>query len=97
MCTDFFRAFDNEIMTMTLFFRQVTRLSLLNSKLSQSLSLHNLATSFSSDDGSSPSHTPTRQSPSPTGGAGAADAYPANSENGSSLELTLSSSLQALQ
>merc|ERR1719507_1196615 len=29
---------------------EVTRLSLLNSKLSQSLSLHNLATSFSSDD-----------------------------------------------
>ena len=70
---------------------QVTRLSLLNSKLSQSLSLHNLATSFSSDDGSSPSHTPTRQSPSPIA------ANLANSENGSSLELSLSSSLQALQ
>ena len=72
---------------------QVTRLSLLNSKLSQSLSLHNLATSFSSDDGSSPSHTPTRQSPSPV----AAASNHANSENGSSLELSLSSSLQALQ
>merc|ERR1719277_159676 len=72
---------------------QVTRLSLLNSKLSQSLSLHNLATSFSSDDGSSPSHTPTRQSPSPV----AAASNHAHSENGSSLELSLSSSLQALQ
>merc|ERR1719323_278749 len=72
---------------------QVTRLSLLNSKLSQSLSLHNLATSFSSDDGSSPSHTPTRQSPSPV----AASNNHAHSENGSSLELSLSSSLQALQ
>ena len=74
---------------------QVTRLSLLNSKLSQSLSLHNLATSFSSDDGSSPSHTPTRQSPSPTmAGANHDDC---GSGDGSSLTLNLSSSLQALQ
>ena len=80
---------------------QVTRLSLLNSKLSQSLSLHNLATSFSSDDGSSPSHTPTRQSPSPTGTA--ANRHHANNDedcgsgDGSSLTLNLPSSLQALQ
>lgn len=80
---------------------QVTRLSLLNSKLSQSLSLHNLATSFSSDDGSSPSHTPTRQSPSPTGTA--ANHHHANNDedcgsgDGSSLTLNLPSSLQALQ
>ncbi|XP_059093741.1 ecotropic viral integration site 5 ortholog-like isoform X1 [Tigriopus californicus] len=61
---------------------QVTRLSLFNSKLSQSLSLHNLASSFSSE-GSSPSHTPTRESPSP-----------ATSQ--SSLKINLSTSLQAL-
>ena len=71
---------------------KVTRLSLLNSKLSQSLSLHNLATSFSSDDGSiSGGHTPTRQSPSPPLSANH------NEEGGSSLRLSLSSSLQALQ
>merc|ERR1719270_2087586 len=42
---------------------QVTRLSLLNSKLSKSLSLHNLAASFSSStcsESSSPSATPSR-------------------------------------
>ena len=76
---------------------QVTRLSLLNSKLSQSLSLHNLATSFSSDDGSSPSHTPTRQSPSPTEANHANNYEDCGSGDGSSLTLSLSSSLQALQ
>merc|ERR1711950_72870 len=61
---------------------QVTRLSLLNSKLSKSLSMHNLATSFSSStsETSSPVETPRILSPS-------------NSQ-GSSLHLNLSTSLQ---
>ncbi len=82
----------------------MTRLSLLNSKLSQSLSLHNLASSFSSDDGSSPSHTPTRQSPSPINEAVAAggengdgDVDGEGEQSSEQLKLTLSKSLQGLQ
>merc|ERR1712184_213556 len=58
---------------------QVTRLSLLNSKLSKSLSLHNLAASFSSSTSSatsSPSATPSN--------------YRSRSPSQSSLKLNLS-------
>merc|ERR1712241_1657000 len=61
---------------------QVTRLSLLNAKLSKSLSMHNLATSFSSSSSSSPIETPKQLSPS--------------TSQGSSLHLNLSESLQKL-
>merc|ERR1711899_54781 len=64
---------------------QVTRLSLLNAKLSKSLSMHNLATSFSSNstsETSSPVETPRILSPS--------------TSQGSSLHLNLSGSLQKL-
>merc|ERR1719510_1776383 len=63
---------------------QVTRLSLLNAKLSKSLSMHNLATSFSSStsETSSPVETPRILSPS--------------TSQGSSLHLNLSGSLQKL-
>jgi len=60
---------------------QVTRLSLLNAKLSKSLSMHNLATSFSSE--TSPSETPRHLSPT-------------SSNQGSSLHLNLSESLLKL-
>merc|ERR1712241_59283 len=61
---------------------QVTSLSLLNAKLSKSLSMHNLATSFSSSSSSSPIETPKQLSPS--------------TSQGSSLHLNLSESLQKL-
>jgi len=63
---------------------QVTKLSLVNAKLSKSLSMHNLATSFSSSETLS---SPTGETPrqlSPT------------SSHGSSLHLNLSDSLQKL-
>ena len=43
---------------------QVTRLALMNSKLSQSLSLHNLATNLDSDEDNSAASTPQPASPS---------------------------------
>ena len=43
---------------------QVTRLALMNSKLTQSLSMHNLATSFDSDSDNSASSTPQAITPS---------------------------------
>ena len=43
---------------------QVTRLALMNSKLTQSLSMHNLATSFDSDSDHSTASTPQALSPS---------------------------------
>lgn len=43
---------------------QVTRLALMNSKLTQSLSMHNLATSFDSDSDNSASSTPQVITPS---------------------------------
>lgn len=43
---------------------KVTRLALMNSKLSQSLSLHNLATNLDSDEDNSAASTPQPASPS---------------------------------
>ena len=43
---------------------QVTRLALMNSKLTQSLSMHNLATSLDSDSDTSTHSTPQARSPS---------------------------------
>merc|ERR1719447_912298 len=43
---------------------QVTRLALMNSKLTQSLSMHNLATSLDSDSDNSTCSTPQARSPS---------------------------------
>ena len=44
--------------------KQVTRLALMNSKLTQSLSMHNLATSLDSDSDNSTCSTPQARSPS---------------------------------
>merc|ERR1712223_358464 len=64
---------------------QVTKLSLVNAKLSKSLSMHNLATSFSSSEtlASPAGETPRQLSPT--------------TSQGSSLHLNLSESLQKLQ
>merc|ERR1712018_730157 len=63
---------------------QVTKLSLVNAKLSKSLSMHNLATSFSSSEtlASPAGETPRQLSPT--------------TSQGSSLHLNLSESLQKL-
>jgi len=65
---------------------QVTKLSLFNAKLTKSLSMHNLATSFSSSEtlSSTAGETPTRE------------LSPTTSAQGSSLHLNLSESWQKL-
>ena len=67
-------------------FLQVTKLSLVNAKLTKSLSMHNLATSFSSSEtlSSTAGETPTRE------------LSPTTSAQGSSLHLNLSESWQKL-
>jgi len=65
---------------------QVTRLSLLNAKLSKSLSMHNLAASFSSG---------TSESSSPNGGTPSGIGARSRSPSQSSLKLNLSAALSA--